>query len=940
MANDDDIQDRNEDQTVAEIEAGRLQDSTTSVGDSFPETDEPTDSDESSSDIAPLGDKGESNEDVPKKRKKKRHPVVRFLRGIFFTVFGIILLVVLLVGVFLGIALLDRRNPTDALPSGFDAYIRVESAGELLLKTLDLEVADIMLTSPNLAGIRGALTGLREQEIMRGRLFSRASDIRVDAAMYGDQYLLVGDLGGRSALTRMASPFFRFTDFLRIRELEYREGGGPVHFVIEGDDSSYYFALRKNLLIASTSLPILYQAIEGIDFHERDAELDAALSQESEGDLRILANPLTFLSGMQEENEGVSRMLSLMEFSRYATVDLTVTNETIALNATVPVSTEDPGLDALIGDRSAAPAIFNSLPESTSYASIVSAGTPEELMNVISPLAGPDFSEALEKADKASNSALGMGVDELVFSWTGSEMGLFGLESYPEPVFFIRVENERKRKEVFDEILGSFLISGDDETVIDDVRLTRISFPWYIRLVLEALEIELPEPYFAMGDDFLFLSVSGEAVAKTVASIDSKELLIRTDEWEKSGGRVPASAALGVVYSLDRSIPFFLQGRGAAADALRLYRQGVATLRFDGGDLKISLAAVASGGKGVMAMPGFPVKTEDRLRSSTRALSIPAGGDRLYWLEGDDTLVEYDASTGSRLSAGLDDQARIAVGDGTVWVVSRRGNVYAFEPGLEALPGFPEATPYIASADPVVTGGVMALPEREEKTIVFFSPDGERSILPLSFEDPLVSPPSFRDGIWAAYPKGFLASLYLFDSDGIAVEGWPVPVDQIAYGSPVFVDDGESYLVAFLSQAGSLTYYDPAGNVVSSMLLDGVFYTNPVWAAGTGALYALSEEGTLFKVSPDGDIDRADIDGLKGKEGILSLMDVQGDMNEELFVSEAGAAIYGFTSDLFPLEGFPLPGGREPAFADLNGDGRVDLITGGYDNTIRAYSFR
>ena len=887
---------------------------------------------------------------------RRRSPLLRFFGGIFKLIFIVLLVVLITAAVFIGIAAFDRRPPTDALPDGFDAYLRVESAGELLVSTLDLEVADIILAAPRMSAFRPALAALRRQEIIQNPIFSYLAGIQVHAALFDDDYLLIGKLGIRSAALRIASPFFGLINRLDVPGLRYVSEGPLSHFRVEAGESVFYAVVRGNLLLGSTDFALLSRSALENASEDRDQELSEALERRSEGDLRVLVNPDAFLGGMAGGDEGLSRMLALLSFSDYAAVDVSVTNDSFILNAVIPVSSDDPALAAMIEKRSGVPAIFSVLPEDVEYASIISAGTLKELSAVAERPAGPEYTSALEQANRGAKLALGMDLDELLFSWSGGEMGLFALSSHPEPVFFIRVADERRREAVFEDVLSSLVLKGSDDTVVDGVRLTQISFPWYIRSLLESLDVQLPEPYFGVSDGFLFLSVSAEAAARTVGSVESRALLVGTDKWEKSGGRVPASAAFSIIYSLDRGVPFFLRAQGAGADALRLYRQGAATLRFDGGSLKISLAAAASGGAGVLPMPGFPVKAEGRIASGTHVLGEPGAGagDLVYWIEGSDTLVEYSISSGRRLTAGLDDEAWAAAGRGVIWAVSKRGSIYAFNPGLEALPGFPIATPYRPSAEPMVLQGALndtlVLPERESRTLVLIDTSGERSEIPVVFDDPLLSPPSYRDGLWAAYPKGFLAALHLFDSEGAARPGWPVPVDQIAYGSPIFIASdnaggaagaaGGDFGIAFLTQAGTLTFYQSDGSPRLEVNLDGVFYSNPVWAPSTGALYALSESGTLFKITPDGDVDRIDISGIKARDGRLSAANIIGDAAEEVFVSEAGAAVYGFTENLFPLEGFPVSGGRYPSFTDINGDGRTDMLSAGFDKTIRAYSFR
>jgi hypothetical protein len=50
--------------------------------------------------------------------------------------------------------------------------------------------------------------------------------------------------------------------------------------------------------------------------------------------------------------------------------------------------------------------------------------------------------------------------------------------------------------------------------------------------------------------------------------------------------------------------------------------------------------------------------------------------------------------------------------------------------------------------------------------------------------------------------------------------------------------------------------------------------------------------------------------------------------------------LYAFYSDLSVLPGYPVSGSGLPAFIDIDGDGSLDIVTRGADDTVRAYRGR
>jgi hypothetical protein len=275
--------------------------------------------------------------------------------------------------------------------------------------------------------------------------------------------------------------------------------------------------------------------------------------------------------------------------------------------------------------------------------------------------------------------------------------------------------------------------------------------------------------------------------------------------------------------------------------------------------------------------------------------------------------------------------------------VSSGGTVWRFGPALLRLAPFPIATGITGGMPPAMLGGSLTLFSKADSRLVRVSPEGAQAPLGQRLEAPLFLPPDLHDGRLAFYPKSFEAKIHLTDLEGTEAPGWPVQAAGISYCAPRFLQDGQSTLVTFLTQAGLLHAWDLTGSPVPwfPLTLPGVFYANPepMVLNGRPVLVALAQDGSLSLVSMAGRVLRqARVPDLDGKSARIFLGDLDRDGVEEILLYGSGAFIAGYDAAFRPLPGFPLKGVSRPQLVDLDRDGRTDLVTAGLDWKIYAYS--
>lgn len=848
------------------------------------------------------------------------------------------------------VSILSRSDPAAHMPPGFQAYASLPSAGTFVREALDLKALDAVLSGPGLGAARGLVRSLRAQPFLRTAAFDRLADLRVDAALYdGGGFVAAASLGYRSAALRLAPLASRIAPGLlaKVPGLSWEPDATPARFELKAGETTVYAVRYRDLLVVASSAELLASAREpsgeGVD-----PALAEALAEPSSGSLRFLADPATLTAGLASGGGLAAGLLSKLEFPSLAVVDLTLEDERVALSVNLPSTVNDPGLAPLFGRRSRTPSILSRFPESASYFTMLAAGEPSELWAALSPALGDPVVSAFDTADKASRLALGLGVDELLFSWMGDELGVYGSSLGSEPVFFARIADEKARRRVFDAIFGSLLVGRDVSAMVGDTRVPRIVFPPFLRSFLESLGVGLVEPFYLVEDGYLYVCQSAELLAAAVAETRDGRLLVKTERWKDGAAGVSPESSASLFYSLDRSVPFFMRGGAGIASALKLYGRGVASIRLSPGSVRLELSAIPAAKGGAATLPGFPLDAGGRMGSDPVVGRTASGAPAAFWLSGQ-KLIGVDLASGARYEAELDAPGWLAVEerDGRVaalWAVSDRGTVYRLDATLQPLEGFPLVTGQKASGPCVESLGRLVVPVASEPALMIVSADGSTRFSSAFGSRPR-SAPAVSGYALAALPRSFDSELYLMDLEGAVLPGWPVLLPGIASAAPAFAgaDTAADGRVLALTEAGQLLAYsiDAAASPGFPVPLDGSFDAAPVWAPGWRAVYALSVEGALYKVGLDGStLGSVRVGRQPARGAAVTAYDSDGDGREELYVSGGGDALYAFSGDLAPLPGYPVSGSGAPRFIDIDGDGADDMVARGADDTLRAYSGR
>lgn len=236
---------------------------------------------------------------------------------------------------------------------------------------------------------------------------------------------------------------------------------------------------------------------------------------------------------------------------------------------------------------------------------------------------------------------------------------------------------------------------------------------------------------------------------------------------------------------------------------------------------------------------------------------------------------------------------------------------------------------------------ILMVTERSHRGLLL-SPRGTITAWAGPFEDPVNGEPAIRDGRVAIYPKRFDGDIYILDSQGKEIPGSPIVTEGLGVAGPVWVRyQGQNHLY-FLTTEGRLYAWGPGLESRGQIAwFSGAYQAQPLVLRGRGndeVLALISKDGILSLVSPDGNLIREARLEVSG-EAKLGQADLDGDGLNEIVVYGFGNRIWVLDQNLRFLAPQGIQGYSEPAYFDLNGDRRLDLITVGLNQQIYAWAF-
>jgi hypothetical protein len=887
------------------------------------------------------------------KSGKKRNPLLVFLFVLFLIFIALPLLCI-------GVSFIGRISPDSVIPDSFSAYVRIPNPVRLAGRVLEHETLPELLADPALAAFAPLAAQIKESAILENKWVRFAAQGTLDGALLPEgRFLAVWEAG-------IAAPFLRFLPVLAghvtIPNLYYVQAGKNSRFEYRAEGAVIYIGPYRNLLVASNNSDLFESVLNGAsrDGDIRGSDLKAINARNF--DIAFLLSEAAVKEALANQDPAIAAVAGQLDFPGPIEAAVSIFPKKLEMNFASPLSSANPAIDRLIGRNAQVSPLIRMLPDATQYSTILSAGSLEELLEAASPVLGPDLSAALDKADSSARLLLRLSVQDILFSWTGTDFAVFGMEGRPDPVYTIRIRDEKKRREIFDKAFRSVFLTENIQAVLDGTRIPRIQLPDFIDLVLQALGVKVPSPYYIVHDDYLFISESADTLLAALNAVRKNAVLPKTETWKalaNSASDTSDRSTFSLFYSLDRSLPFFLKGNTAFGAVLRLYRQGLVRLAFENQRVTISLAAIPGSGKGLVPAAGYPLDLGGKTGSAVYSVSSARRGESRILLTRENSALAvnpadktiYELKNAHPVyvvpAEGLSPQN---MNEAAAWVAGG-GQATLVNGGMEPVKGFPRSTGARLSSAPAAHGGKLFLND-DDGLVYTVGSDGAVSRWDTVFDAALRSPPSFLEAsgkTYAAfYPKSILANeIWLSDAAGKPYPGWPVSVSGIAFGSPLLFspDAGgrgeKQILAAFITMAGELSVFDENARILPDfpLALPGVFYLQPVYDGSF--LWAVASDGTLYQVSLEGTVLYQRVPNLTVKEaGYITAVDVDGDKIPEIFFTGEGNALYGYSRNFISLDGFPLPVWGRPVFADLNGDGKIECFGVGLDNKLYQWQFK
>ncbi|MCL2480676.1 MAG: hypothetical protein FWF38_03085 [Spirochaetaceae bacterium] len=499
----------------------------------------------------------------------------------------LLLSIIIIPLVFAGILFIGRIAPYSVIPDSFIAYAHIPNPINTADKLLAHEPFSDMLLTPYFSSSLPAVSAIKSSGILEKKLVRYVGKGALEGALFFDgKFLAAWDIG-------IASHFIRFFPNIagKLAITNLQKGKKSRFEYRVSDDNVIFIQPYKNLLIISNNLKLFESVFDGTSRNAKPGRKSPKIFVSNNFDAGFLVASESVVSWISASSPMAGSFLKHIEFADFAEMGLSIIEDKIDFSIISHVASGNADINKLITRDSKMPTLIQRLPAITQYSTILSIGSIEELLNA-SIAVSQKMPVNLRQIDRASRIFLGVGLGDLLFSWTGTEFAILGIEGRDYPLFVLQISDEQKRKEVFEKLSPA----ADVPAAKASIPVSQIKLPGFLNMILNMWNVKISAPYYIVQNEFLFLSESPETIFSAIDSTRKEDLLLETELW-KSLSMPDADAgsyksSLMLFYSLDCILPFFMKSNDIFEEALKLYRHGLAKVNITDGVLEVKLAAV------------------------------------------------------------------------------------------------------------------------------------------------------------------------------------------------------------------------------------------------------------------------------------------------------------------------------------------------------------
>ncbi|MCL2791881.1 MAG: hypothetical protein FWD87_02210 [Spirochaetaceae bacterium] len=507
----------------------------------------------------------------------------RFKLLVLFLIFFI----VILPSIYVAISLAGKISAGAVIPGYYNAYAHIPNPIRTADKLFAHELFSDILATHSFYEYLPVVSNIRESGILEKKRVRFAGRGPLDWALFSDgKFIATWDMG-------ILAPFVRFfvnlSDDFPDPNLHYVRAGRKSRFEYRTANNITYIQRYRNLLIISNNLELFESIIDGTFRNTKigrnpskkfiSTDFDAGfLVLSDDVRTRIATSPM------------IGAFLENLKFSDFSEIALSILPAQIDASIISSITSDNERLGNLLSRDSKVIGLAQHLPVNTRNSVIYSIGSIEEIINASLAVHTQRAPVNLRQIDRSARIFLGTGLNDLLFSWTGTEIAVLQLEGNPLPVFVLQVTDEQKREEIFDRAFSPVITTENASLTMDVPEITQITLPRFLNLLLNMWGINFLEPYFIVQNDFLFISESAESLVSAISSIRKNNVLSETDVWHSLSKAGSDKSSLTLFYSLGHSLPSFLSGENNFADILRLYKQGLIRANITNNVLTVKLS--------------------------------------------------------------------------------------------------------------------------------------------------------------------------------------------------------------------------------------------------------------------------------------------------------------------------------------------------------------